>query len=250
MLIKKHWRPILLLGIILGSFLLMLTGQPIKQDQNYHKFIDQRTFLGIPNFFDVISNVAFLLIGILGLNLFRNHALEGAFWSWAVFFLGVGLVSFGSGYYHWSPCDKTLEWDRLPMTIGFMGLLIGILSEHIDLKVEKFLLIPAVLLGLSSVLYWIYFDDLKFYFWIQYIPLLTIPVVLIIFNGGFNKRWFLVIALLFYLLAKVSEKYDERVFLLSGKCFSGHSLKHILAEISCFVIYQMLKRRVSLQQKD
>ena len=43
--------------------------------------------------------------------------------------LGVLLTGFGSGYYHWSPSNETLVWDRLPMTLTFLpmtALLLGV----------------------------------------------------------------------------------------------------------------------------
>jgi hypothetical protein len=39
---------------------------PLPQPPEYHQFADQRTLLGIPNFFNVFSNVAFLLVGAAG----------------------------------------------------------------------------------------------------------------------------------------------------------------------------------------
>jgi hypothetical protein len=39
----------------------------IPQAQSYHLFADQLTFLGIPHFFDVTSNVGFLVVGLWGL---------------------------------------------------------------------------------------------------------------------------------------------------------------------------------------
>ena len=37
-------------------------------------------------------------------------------------FAGVALTGFGSTYYHLQPDNPRLVWDRLPMTLGFMGL--------------------------------------------------------------------------------------------------------------------------------
>ncbi len=36
---------------------------PVSQPADYHQFADQRVFFGIPNFNDVISNLAFFLSG-------------------------------------------------------------------------------------------------------------------------------------------------------------------------------------------
>jgi hypothetical protein len=50
-------------GIVaLGLLLSPRIGQP----QSYHQFADQRTLLGIPHFFDVLSNLGFLVVGLWG----------------------------------------------------------------------------------------------------------------------------------------------------------------------------------------
>ena len=40
--------------------------KPIPQDAAYHNFADQREVLGIPNFWNVISNIPFILVGLIG----------------------------------------------------------------------------------------------------------------------------------------------------------------------------------------
>jgi hypothetical protein len=56
-------------------------------------------------------------------------------------------------WYHLRPTNDTLLWDRLPMTIAFMGLFSAILTEHIDRRARRAL--PWLLaLGLGSVVYW------------------------------------------------------------------------------------------------
>lgn len=37
---------------------------PIPQDPAYHRFTDTREFFGIPNFWNVVSNLPFLVVGI------------------------------------------------------------------------------------------------------------------------------------------------------------------------------------------
>jgi len=94
---------------LLGLFLLV---PPIPQPQDYHQFADQKTLLGIPNFWNVVSNVPFIAVGAAGLRYFRRDVSAG------LFFLGVFLTGFSSSYYHWNPNDAGLFWDRLPMTGG------------------------------------------------------------------------------------------------------------------------------------
>ncbi len=83
-------------GIIAVGLLL---GPRIAQPLSYHQFADQRTFLGIPHFFDVVSNLGFLLVGVWGA-VYVMKASAGADvlnreerWPYFFFFLGVlGIV--------------------------------------------------------------------------------------------------------------------------------------------------------------
>ena len=223
---------------------------PISQDTSYHDLADKRHFLSIPNFFDVTTNILFAIFGSAGfLFCFRKKQIDAP-WSWITFFFGVAIVSFGSGYYHIDPNNQTLVWDRLPMTVGFMGLFIAVLSEYVKSGIEKFILLPAILLGLFSVIYWHYVDDLRLYIWVQLIPLLTIPVAMLLFKGNYSHQKFLLYALIFYLLAKVTETYDKEIFLFTYEQLSGHSMKHILASIGPLFIYLMLKKRTLFNLSD
>ncbi len=240
---KNYIRESILVLVIVASFVIMMSFDVISQDPCYHDFADKRAIFDIPNFFDVTTNVFFAIFGFIGLYFCLRKKQNDAPWSWIIFFFGVAIVCFGSGYYHWNPNNDTLVWDRLPMTIGFMGLFIAILSEYVNTKIERLLLVPAILLGLFSVIYWHYVDDLRFYLWIQLIPLLTIPVAMIVFKGKYTHQKYLIIALMFYLLAKVTETYDKEIFSFNFKLLSGHSLKHILASFGPLIIYLMLKKR-------
>jgi hypothetical protein len=242
--LKYGWRHLLLLAIVLGSLALMLSHDPLQQHAGYHRFADQRVVFGVPNFFDVSSNIAFLLVGVAGVLFLARRTVSLRF-AWLTFFLGVAIVSAGSGYYHANPNDGTLVWDRLPMTIAFMGLFAAILGEYVDERLGKILLVPAVLLGLFSVLYWRWFGDLRFYFWIQLIPLLTVPAVMILFRSRYSHGWVLLVALALYGLAKVPEAYDGEIFALTRQLFSGHTLKHLFAALSCLTALAMLWRRKS-----
>ncbi|HEX3717984.1 MAG TPA: ceramidase domain-containing protein [Verrucomicrobiae bacterium] len=181
--VARLWRPGLVLLLVAGSLALLLTHKPIAQDPHYHDFADGRTLLGVPSFWNVISNVPFLFVGVAGLVLCLRRRFVGASACWTVFFIAVALVSVGSAYYHWRPSNDTLVWDRLPMTIGFMAMFVALLSESINEKLGSSLLVPAVLVGLFSVVYWHLFDDLRIYAWVQFMPLLTIPVVLALYRS-------------------------------------------------------------------
>ncbi len=232
------------LGFIIGSsFAGVMSLDPIAQLPSYHDFADQRIFFGVPNFFDVVSNLPFALFGIIGfLFTLKNKQLDAPF-SWTVLFAGVTLVGFGSAYYHLNPNNATLVWDRLPMTVGFVGLTIGILSEYVYKKAERWYLIPAVSVGIFSVLFWYITDDLRLYVWIQAVPLLIILTVMALFKNRYTHNRYLFVAVVCYILAKVAEFYDDEIFAFTLEQLSGHTLKHLLAAFGTYYIYLMLKKK-------
>ena len=121
----------LLLILTATVALIFLLLPRIPQPQAYHLFADRRSLLGIPNFGDVASNLPFAVIGIWGLIfLLRSGSNEatgrfleqGERWPYLFVFVGLLLTAFGSSYYHLSPNNSRLVWDRLPMTIAFMSV--------------------------------------------------------------------------------------------------------------------------------
>ena len=232
----KLWH-ILLLGVV-GSLVFVMSKEPIPQPLSYHDFADTSSFLRIPNFLNVATNLPFLLVGYLGLNAARRSG-RPARMAWWVMFLGVLMVAFGSGYYHWSPDSVTLVWDRLPMAVGFMGLLVALLTEYVHPKLERYLLWPAVFLGIASVFYWHITDDLRIYLWVQFFPLGVLLLLLPVMR--WRDRGFLIAAFALYALAKVTEAEDAMTFSLTQEIISGHSLKHLLAAGGLYAVYQMVK---------
>ena len=58
------------LGLAAASLAALLLLPPILQDQSYHRFADERTLFGIPNFWNVVSNLPFIAVGAVGLRQF------------------------------------------------------------------------------------------------------------------------------------------------------------------------------------
>ena len=241
---QRESRIAWLVAIMLAPLLyLLLLHDAIPQDKGYHIFADVRTCLGIRNFGNVASNLAFLLMGLIGAIWCYLNLKTGARLSWMVFFAGVALVFAGSGYYHYRPNDDSLVWGRLPMTLAFMGLFAALMSEHLGAQFEKPVLIPALVLGVASVCWWRYTDDLRIYIWVQLAPLLAIPFLIAMFSSRYTHRSYLLYGLGFYALAKVAEFYDREAFELTMNIIGGHSLKHLLAAMAPFFLYLMLRRR-------
>ncbi len=244
------WRVAALLALVFAPLAaLLLAVAPIPQDPAYHALADARAFLGIPNFANVASNAAFLLVGALGLACCLNAGFAGARASWTMFFLGTLLVAFGSAHYHWSPDSNTLVWDRLPMTLGFTGLFTAVLAEHLRPGIERALLPLAIVVGLSSVGWWHYADDLRFYAWVQFSPLASIVLVLLVYPGRYSHRAYWVYGLACYALAKLTELGDHAIYSATSGAISGHSLKHLLAALAAFLVYLMVRARKPLATK-
>jgi hypothetical protein len=161
----------------------------------------------------------------------------------------VSMVSVGSGYYHWHPSNDSLVWDRLPITVGFIGLFMAIVSESVHPKLGTILLLPGLMLGAGSVIYWHCYNDLRFYAWVQYAPLLILPVLLALFPSQYSHRYMLLIALACYLLAKLFEVSDREVFVILHRRVGGHAIKHLWAAAGCLCILQMLRKRKFLNVK-
>jgi len=113
----------------------------------------------------------------------------------------------------------------------------------VDARIGKLLLVPALLTGFASVLYWHAVDDLRLYAWVQLVPVLTIPLVVALYRGRSHDRLPLLAALVCYVLAKFAEAYDLELFTVTSGMLSGHSLKHLLAALGALAVLWMLKNR-------
>ncbi|HKQ30360.1 MAG TPA: ceramidase domain-containing protein [Burkholderiales bacterium] len=241
-ILNRYWRGATLILLLALTLIGILSAGPIAQHERFEQFADGRTFLAIPNFLNVASNLPFLIVGVAGLFL-RGVSRDSA-WYW--FFAGIGLICLGSSYYHLFPNHGSLVADRLPMTMAFMALFVALLSEHADERLERRILWPAMLIGMASVVWWYASNDLRLYLWVQVAPLLTIPLVMSLYRARFTHRIYLLYGLVLYVLAKLAEFYDQSLFDLTGGIMSGHSLKHLLAAGGILCVYLMLARRRAL----
>ncbi len=202
----------------------------VPQPQGYHGFADQRPWLGIPNAADVLSNLAFVVVGLIGLiRLQRGRPLPQVVRvSLMFFFLGLCLTGFGSGYYHWNPNDQTLVGDRLPMTIVFAGVFGALLAERISLRSGWAVLLLMLVIGPASVFWWKATDDLAMYAVVQFGGMAGVLMLLSFTNKGDDPfPWWTLMA--WYAVAKVLEAGDVLVWNASRELFAGHALKHLAA---------------------
>ncbi|HKF48088.1 MAG TPA: hypothetical protein VKB38_12075 [Terracidiphilus sp.] len=253
----RLWLLLLLTAAVAAAcFFLPRIPQPLS----YHLFADRRSFLGIPNFGDVVSNLPFAAIGIWGLVFLRQcksnpatgHFLEEREqWPYIAVFAGLLLTAFGSSWYHLNPNNGTLVWDRLPMTITFMGLVAAVIMERISLALGLRLLPILVLLGIASVLQWNWSEmhgmgDLRFYAAVQAYSTLVVLLALL-FPPRYTQGRYLGFVVCFYALAKVLELFDKPIF-ATLRVVSGHTLKHLAAAAAGYSILRMLQLRQPVQE--
>jgi hypothetical protein len=249
----SRWRvtAALLPGLIVGLYFILRTG-PIPQPLSYHDFADTREFLGIPHAGDVLTNLAFIIVGAWGLWFLAqpNRATrsftdirERRLFQWL--FVGVFLTGFGSGWYHLAPDNDSLVWDRIPMAIGFMSITAIMIAERVRLSLGAALLVPLVAIGVGTVFWWIWTEhaghgDLRPYLFVQFYPMMTIALMLLLLPTPYthgNYYWGL---FAFYAAAKLVEILDHEIFDLTQGVASGHNLKHLFAAGGAAWILRML----------
>lgn len=242
--------------ILTATILVVVTfmvSEPIPQDPAYHAFVDTRLLLHIPNCLNVMSNLPFLLFGAWGLGYVHQHGSEVCMpklrAAYVVFFVGVMLTAPGSAYYHLVPGNGTLVWDRLPMTIAFAGMFSIIIGEYMSVRAARTLLLPLLVVGASSVVYWAVTEtygsgDLRPYAVVQFLPMLLIPIILMMYRSRFDSSRYFWLMIGFYLIAKVFEHFDAAVY-GAGSWVSGHTLKHISASLTPAVLLYVLMLRNS-----
>jgi hypothetical protein len=227
----------------------------VPQPLDYHQFADRRGALGIDNFLDVVSNLAFLLAGLAGLFVvFSGRArfeFPGERWPYAVFFFGVLLTAAGSAWYHLAPDNETLFWDRLPMTIAFMGLVSSQVVDRIGVRAGLILLGPMLLVGLASVVYWIVTERMGAGNVLPYALLQGYAVIVLLLMAALHRSRYtrggdLYFIFGWYVLAKLLEHFDAQVLAYSH-LVSGHTLKHVAAAAAGLVACRMLMRRTLIE---
>jgi hypothetical protein len=221
---------------MMASLAGLLQIPPIPQDQSYHEFADQRTLFGIPNFWNVVSNLPFIAVGAAGLlRLCHNSGTM-------IIFLGIFLTGFGSSFYHWNPNDDSLFWDRLPMTLSFMGTLSVLVEERVDARMGAALLWPLLAIGVFSLLIWRWTGDLRLYVWVQFFPFVALLLLFLLFPPKYTGLSYWLIAAGLYALAKLLELYDREIY-STVSVLSGHTFKHFAAAAACFTILRYFQTR-------
>ncbi len=242
-----------LAALAIVTLLFALTS-PIPQDPIYHLFVDGRQLFAVPNSWNVLSTLPLLLVGVWGLLYVNKHdhdvCVPELVLSYRVFFVGILLTALGSAYYHLMPSNESLVFDRLPMTIGFAGLFSIVTGEFVSVRIGRRLLIPLLVIGIVSVAFWAITEsrgvgDLRPYALVQFLPILLIPVILVVYRRASGSARYFWIMIAFYVVAKLCEHFDAEIFSL-GEIVSGHTLKHLFASLApATLLYALTQQHLS-----
>ncbi len=243
----------LLLLVSMATVGLMWHG-PIAQWPGYHHFADARPWLSLPNAANVLSNLPFAWIGLWAAwRLVQMPVAQRgtAHSAWLAFAAAVALTALGSSLYHWAPENTSLMFDRLPIAWACASLSCAFLAERVHPRWANLgALLPALAFATLAVVGWWVGEsmgrgDLRAYLWVQFLPMLLVPAVLLMRLPALSTRavtggvWWCVLAL--YAAAKATELADHTLF--DALAFtSGHTLKHLLAAAAA----GLLVRRVTL----
>ena len=82
--------------ICIGFF---LTTGPIAQDTLYHRFADQETLFNIDNFYNVISNLPFVIVGFIAIRFLQKTPIyyinQPEKYAWVILFYSIALTGLG-----------------------------------------------------------------------------------------------------------------------------------------------------------
>lgn len=192
---------------------------------SYHNLADTRKLLNVKNGYNVLSNLA---VFAPTLYLLQKHNLNTKN---KILAFHISLIALTSTYYHLYPTNARIVWDMLSIATTHAVVLSYFVEEKIAITLYLFSII--------SVIYWSLYNDLR-----PYILLLVgIPlyIILQIYNDERVKQYIipLIISAVF---ARYVEHNDAKIFKITNKTISGHTLKHLSAGISLYVTIIILEK--------
>lgn len=251
-MVSKKTGLAILAAITLLLFAFELSLQPILQRVSYHNFADQRSWLGVPNAWNVLSNISFALAGAWGLYLLflpgKVHFVdERQRFPWIFVSIGLILTAIGSSYYHLAPNNARLVFDRLPITIIFMSYVTALISERINVLLSLWLWPLLLISGFYSVLLTsgLYGNsDIRFYLGVQVFTFLA-SLVMLLMRSPYTRNFDIVFVLLLFGIGRVFEIFDHQIYFYTHDVISGHTLKHLVDALAgAWLIRMIYKRKI------
>lgn len=224
---------LLVLLAVVAGLVLALAGPTMAPLPHAHDFADQRALWGVPCALDVLSNLAFAAVGLLGgwvlLAAGGGAATPVQRGLAGLFFAGLLATAGGSAWYHLAPNEAGLAVDRYAMGVAFAGLLGLAAATRISDRAGAALATVLLLLAPAAAHAAFATGNLAPWAIVQFGGMLALLVLawVPVRPGALPIRlgW----VLLAYGLAKLAESGDHVIFEATGEWLSGHTLKHLLA---------------------
>jgi hypothetical protein len=128
-----------------------------------------------------------------------------------------------------------------------MSLLAAVIAERLSVRVGNLLLVPLVVLGVASVIYWresalAGMENLRPYIAVQFGSIAVILTIALMYRSRYTRGAVIFAVAAAYAVAKALEVFDREVFEL-GHWASGHTLKHLAAAAGIFLLLRSLQVR-------
>jgi hypothetical protein len=207
---------------------------PITRGPAFHQYADTRSWLGIPNTLDVLSNVAFLIVAFVMWRRTTRLARLAC--------IGTAAIGIGSAIYHASPGDTTLALDWAPIATTLMWVLAAVIEDRGG--PGRAFAIGGAIAALGSVGWWLatggtHGGDMTAYVVVQAAGV-ALPTLVALFRQGRIPALQLVLALGVFGLARIATTHDRQ--LLDAIGVSGHTIKHVLAAIAAAIVLRAMRR--------
>lgn len=222
--------------LLLSSIVTLWCLYPLRDNPHYHDFAEQRIICGVPHVGDVLSNLAFIVVGLI--LLWRGNKTElklYEFQDFMYYFFAFSciLLGLGSGYYHWNPNNATLAWDRGTMVVGFTVIFMDSLWRYRILSDEqsatRFAICFFAFVG--SVMLWNKTGILEPYILVQFFTMFVLPFIALSRYKVIQGKALLGL-FVFYAIAKFFEHYDIQTWLVLHGVISGHTIKHLMYAVA------------------
>jgi hypothetical protein len=241
---RRRWRHAALGAATVTPALGVGLMHPVIKGPGFHHYADARAVLGIPNAGDVLSNLPFVIVGVLGLLVARK--VEGLPRGLvALFFAGVLAIGVGSGAYHAHPIDATLAFDWLPIVLALAWLTALVVADRVDRRLGTIAAYVLPLAAVGSVLFWwlgggtVAGGDMRWYGFVQLLFVAMVPLIVLLYPQGALDRRLLLLAVASFVLARVVNKADHQILDAIG--VSGHSLKHLAAGMAAWFVLRAIR---------
>lgn len=249
--------------VVFYILLVIVTGgvfmeQAIWQNPAYHDFADQGKLFFIPNFFNFITAIPLLLIGMFGIEdvvkkSTQNNKLieQGEKNIFLILFSSIALLGFFLPIYYLLPNDYTLFLTRLAIIAIITSIYGLIIIDRIGVKMLK-TAYYIIYFGLFTVIYWMiaelfHHGDLRLYISLQLFILLSLPFIIKWCKSNIDYNYPLHLGVVFLAMASYLEYKDHALYELSFHLISGYTLRNILLVCACYQFLHYFNERLVIK---